>query len=287
MIDSLLGQRKADVVRRRSGAGHDSDIVNGRLSEQPARPDAGVRRLRLGIFGATESQLLRVPVVAGLRVRREHVDMVDAGRRWTLVQMVLLHQPGHGGDLGIVIDGEAERILHAQRAPLPEHVVAGPAHRQAERLEPRFHAIEVFFPGNAESDGPDAGGVGLAQYESMMLAILSAAQIDPVLVAGGLVKPDQIDVELPCAFEVRGAKFDMSQLEDVGDILDPTGAHGYPSFLMAMASKSGGLGQTRQPTRRIAMQSIGCPRAVCIARYQRRTIFAAACRPNAARRPPP
>src|SRR5262245_49292734 len=216
------------MMRSGTRARHDGNVVYCRLAKQPARPYALFRRLGFREFGATEAQLLGVPVVSRLGIRRQNVDMVHAGGRRPLVQMVLLNKPRHRLDLGVVIDDEAERILDAQRAALAEHLVARPAHRQAELLEAHLHPVEAAVIGHYEADLTHAGRLRLAQDEAMMLSVLGAAQIDATVIARGLVQADQIDVEIPGALQVGGAKLDVPTAVDDGDVVDAAFAHAAP-----------------------------------------------------------
>ena len=72
--------------------------------------------------------------------------------------MVLLQQPGRLFHVRVVLDLEAERILHAQRAALAAFLAGRqPAHGQAQAGELVRQAVQVFLAGNAEAEMADAG----------------------------------------------------------------------------------------------------------------------------------
>src|SRR5262249_47010633 len=98
------------MMRSRTRARHERNVVDGRFAEQPARPYPPFRRLGFPRLGEAKSHLLGVPVVCGLGIRCQNVDMVAPSRRSALVQVVLLDEPWHRLDLGVVVDDETERI---------------------------------------------------------------------------------------------------------------------------------------------------------------------------------
>ena len=106
------GERDAGVMDGRPGPRHHRDVVHRGLAIVPARPHAAIRSFRQ--LGASKPELARVPLEPGVTVRDEDVDVIEAGRRHTTVQVVALEERDDVLHLAVILDGKAERVPHAQ-----------------------------------------------------------------------------------------------------------------------------------------------------------------------------